>query len=153
LPTDTENLDEGLNAVTTDVDDLLQGEQDLNGVLGSLLGGEPDETITAGSVDQVVDGATDVVDQLTAGLGLPTDSELLDDGVNALTSDVDDLLSDPSNLGQTVTDLLGDNGSVDQVINGATDVVTDITGIELAQLDATLDTVTTEVNNLVNSLI
>ncbi|CAN8141380.1 Retention module-containing protein [uncultured Thiomicrorhabdus sp.] len=160
LPTDTENLDDGLNAVTTDVEDLLTGEQSLEQVVGSLLGGEPDEAITAGSVDQVVDGATDVVDDLTAGLGLPTDTENLDDGLNAVTTDVEDLLTGEQSLEQVVGSLLGGEpdeaitaGSVDQVVDGATDVVDDLTAglglpTDTENLDDGLNAVTTDVEDL-----
>ncbi|BBP44745.1 hypothetical protein THMIRHAS_01180 [Thiosulfatimonas sediminis] len=162
LPTDTENLDDGLNAVTTDVDDLLNGDQDLQQVLGSLLGGEPDEAIKQGSADQVVDGVTDVVDDLTAGLGLPTDTENLDDGLNAVTTDVDDLLNGDQDLQQVLGSLLGGEpdeaikqGSADQVVDGVTDVVDDLTAglglpTDTENLDDGLNAVTTDVDDLLN---
>ncbi|MBO1924425.1 retention module-containing protein, partial [Thiomicrorhabdus sp. 6S3-12] len=96
LGTDTGSLDDGLNSVTTDVQELLTGDQTLTEVVDSLLGGEP-EAGTAGSVDQVVDGATDLVDQL-----IGTDTENLDDGLNALTTDVQELLTGDQTLTEVV---------------------------------------------------
>ncbi|MBO1928468.1 retention module-containing protein, partial [Thiomicrorhabdus sp. 6S2-11] len=152
LPTDTENLDDGVNNTTTDVQEFLTGEDDLKTTVGDLLGGEA-AAGTSGSVDQVVDGATDVVDQVTAGLGLPTNTENLDDGLNNTTTDVQQFLTGEDDLETTAVDLLGNNGSADQTIDGATDVVDQVTaGLGLPtnteNLDEGLDNTTTDVQQL-----
>ncbi|MBN2647292.1 MAG: hypothetical protein JXR44_05860, partial [Thiotrichales bacterium] len=78
--TDTENLDAGLNEVTTDVQELLTGEQTLSEVAESLLGGKSNQG-TAGAVDNLVDGLTDTLDGL-----LGTDTTELDNAVNDVTT-------------------------------------------------------------------
>ncbi|MBO1924606.1 hypothetical protein, partial [Thiomicrorhabdus sp. 6S3-12] len=86
LGTDTTSTDDGLNLVTTDVQQLLTGEDDLISSVNDLLGGHAADD-TAGSVDQLVDGVTDAVDQL-----LGTDTEQVDDLLNEVTTLVSDLL-------------------------------------------------------------
>ncbi|MBF6057688.1 hypothetical protein, partial [Thiomicrorhabdus heinhorstiae] len=116
LGTDLGALDEPVDELTNDVEDLLTGEADLGDTTESLLGEE-------GSVDQVVDGVTDVVDDL-----LGTDLGALDEPVDELTNDIEDLLTGEADLGDTTESLLGEEGSVDQVVDGVTDVVDDLLG-------------------------
>ncbi|WP_319380493.1 hypothetical protein [Thiomicrorhabdus sp.] len=140
LGTDLGAIDKPLDNVTTDVEDLLTGEADLGETVESLLGDE-------GSVDQVVDGVTDVVDDL-----LGTDLGAIDKPLDNVTTDVEDLLTGEADLGETVESLLGDEGSVDQVVDGVTDLVDNLLGTNLSALDEPLDSVTTAVSDLLEGL-
>ncbi|BBP45806.1 hypothetical protein THMIRHAS_11790 [Thiosulfatimonas sediminis] len=138
LGTETEALAQPLDNVTTDVDNLLNGSQDLGQTVSNLINDE-------GSLDQVVEGVTVVVDDL-----LGTETEALAQPLDNVTTDVDNLLNGSQDLGQTVSNLINDEGSVDQVVEGVTVVVDDLLGTETEALAQPLDNVTTDVDNLLN---
>ncbi|MBF6057689.1 MULTISPECIES: hypothetical protein [Thiomicrorhabdus] len=137
LGTDLGAVDQPVDELTTDVQDLLTGQAGLGETLTSLLG-------PVGSADQVVDGVTTAVDDL-----LGTNVGAIDTPVDHLTTDVEELLTGQDDLGTTVVDLLGDNGSVDQVVDGLTDTLGDLLGgADLTPLDDVVDQVTTAVSDL-----
>lgn len=153
LGTQTQNVDDGLNLVTTDLQELLTGDQDLNDLFSSLLGGLPDEG-TAGSVDRLVGALNGTLDDVTGdSLNLTN----LNDSLNLVTTDVEQLLNGEDNLGETLQDILGlgdaqQGGSADQLIADLTDSLDGLLGTDTNQIDVLLNETTTLVVDLLSGL-
>ncbi|CAN8141601.1 conserved hypothetical protein [uncultured Thiomicrorhabdus sp.] len=151
LGTQTQPLDDGLNLVTTDLQELLTNEQSFNDFLTSLLGGNP-ELATAGSVDELLAAVTGTLDQLT---GESLNLSHLDDSVNWLTTDVEQLLNGTDGLQKTLQDILGtgtdlQGGSADQLLADLTDSLDGLLGTNISQLDALLNETTTTIVDLLS---
>ncbi|BBP45604.1 hypothetical protein THMIRHAS_09770 [Thiosulfatimonas sediminis] len=124
---------------------------DSAGLLQSLLGGLP-QLGTAGSVDQLVDGVTNLLDGV-----LGVESRLLDDSLNLVTTDIQQLLTSDDSFQQTVIDLLANGaeqqgGSVDQVIDSVTNLLDDLLGTHTDALDGSLNEITTVLSNLLDGV-
>ncbi|MBO1928228.1 retention module-containing protein [Thiomicrorhabdus sp. 6S2-11] len=151
LGTQTQPLDDGLNLVTTDLQELLTNEQSFNDFLTSLLGGNP-ELATAGSVDELLAAVTGTLDQLT---GESLNLSHLDDSVNWLTTDVEQLLNGTDGLQKTLQDILGtgtdlQGGSADQLLADLTDSLDGLLGTNISQLDTLLNETTTTIVDLLS---
>lgn len=153
LGTQTQNVDDGLNLVTSDLQELLTGDQDLNDLFSSLLGGLPDEG-TAGSVDRLLGALNETLDDVTGdSLNLTN----LNDSLNLVTTDVEQLLNGKDNLGKTLQDILGrgdaqQGGSADQLIADLTDSLDGLLGTNTNQIDVLLNETTTLVVDLLSGL-
>ncbi|WP_319380494.1 hypothetical protein [Thiomicrorhabdus sp.] len=130
----------------------MGGESETNGIVTppSTTPTDGDRTLLGpyGYADELIDDVTSLVDDL-----LGTNLGALDDPTDQLTTDLEDLLTGKEDLAGTVDNLLGENGSVDQVVGGATDTVDDLLGTNTGALDQPIDEVTTDVQELVDELL
>lgn len=152
LGTETQDVDDGINLVTTDLQELLTNDQSLSDLLTSLLGGNPSEA-TAGSLDQLLSAITDTVDQITASNNIGLQLSGLDDSVNGVTTDVEQLLTGEENVSQTLQDILGrgdaqQGGSLDQLFADLTDSLDGLLGADTEELDLVVNEITTLVSDL-----
>ncbi|MBO1925944.1 hypothetical protein J3998_00005, partial [Thiomicrorhabdus sp. 6S2-11] len=132
--------------VVEDVKDIVDDVVDvIDDTSTTLLGPE-------GEVDQVIDQITDIVDD-TLGTNLGELDEPVDEVTTTIDELIDGVLAGEPDIAETVNSLLGEEGDVDQVVDGATTVLDDILGTDLGALDEPVDEVTNTIDELIDGVL